>query len=155
MAKAEGTNEGALWGGRFSGGPAEALAKLSVSTHFDWRYADDDLAASIAHAHALQRASLLTDAETAKMVDALTALRVDVAAGKVLPSEGDEDVHGALERLLIERIGPDVGGKLRAGRSRNDQIATLPRMYLRRHARIIAAAVLDVVDALLEQADRH
>jgi len=155
MAKAEGTNEGSLWGGRFSGGPSEALAKLSVSTHFDWRYADDDLAASIAHAHALQQASLLTDAETTEMVDALMALRVDVAAGDVLPSEGDEDVHGALERLLIERIGPDVGGKLRAGRSRNDQIATLPRMYLRRHARIIAAAVLDVVDALLEQADRH
>jgi len=160
MAKAEGTNEGAtnegaLWGGRFSGGPSEALAKLSVSTHFDWRYADDDLAASIAHAHALRQAGLLTDGETAHMVKALAALRVDVAAGKVLPSEGDEDVHGALERLLIERIGPEVGGKLRAGRSRNDQIATLPRMYLRRHARTIAAQVLDVVDALLEQADRH
>ncbi len=155
MAKVEGTNEGALWGGRFSGGPSKALAKLSVSTHFDWRYADDDLAASIAHAHALQRASLLTDDETTQMVEALTALRVEVAAGDVVPSEADEDVHGALERLLIERIGPEVGGKLRAGRSRNDQIATLPRMYLRRHARTIAAQVLDVVDALLEQADRH
>src|SRR5680860_1450190 len=126
MTKAEGTNEGALWGGRFSGGPAEALAKLSVSTHFDWRYADDDLAASIAHAHALQRASLLTDAETAKMVEGLTALRVDVAAGNVLPSEADEDVHGALERLLIERIGPEGGGTLRAGGSRSAQLWTLP-----------------------------
>ncbi len=155
MAKAEGTNEGSLWGGRFTGGPSEALAKLSVSTHFDWRYADDDLLASIAHAHALQRADLLTDAETTEMVDALATLRADVAAGKVDPSESDEDVHGALERLLIERIGPDLGGKLRAGRSRNDQIATLQRMYLRRHARTIAARVLDVVDALLEQSDRH
>jgi argininosuccinate lyase len=155
MAKAEGTNEGALWGGRFSGGPSDALAKLSVSTHFDWRYADDDLAASIAHAHALQRAGLLSDAEMSQMVDALTKLRAEVASGKVKPSPADEDVHGALERLLIDRIGPDVGGKLRAGRSRNDQIATLPRMYLRRHARTIAASVLDVVDALLEQADRH
>ena len=155
MAKAEGTNEGALWGGRFSGGPSEALAKLSVSTHFDWRYADDDLAASIAHAHALQRADLLTDAETTEMVDALTVLRADFAGGEVAPVESDEDVHGALERLLIERVGKELGGKLRAGRSRNDQIATLPRMYLRRHARTIAAQVLDVVDALLEQSDRH
>ncbi|WP_291380044.1 argininosuccinate lyase [Demequina sp.] len=155
MAKAEGTNEGALWGGRFSGGPSEALAKLSVSTHFDWRYADDDLAASVAHAHALQRAGLLSDAETAQMVKELTALRTAVAAGKVEPSTADEDVHGALERLLIDRVGPDLGGKLRAGRSRNDQIATLPRMYLRRHARTIASQVLDVVEALLAQADRH
>lgn len=155
MAKADGTNEGALWGGRFSGGPSESLAKLSVSTHFDWRYADDDLAASIAHAHALERADLLTEAETAEMVVALMALRDEVAAGKVAPAQGDEDVHGALERILIDRIGPELGGKLRAGRSRNDQIATLPRMYLRRHARTIAAGLLDVVDALLEQADRH
>lgn len=150
-----GTNEGALWGARFSGGPAEALARLSVSTHFDWRYADDDLAASIAHAHALQRAGLLTDEETERMVAALGGMRSDVANGALQPAPADEDVHGALERVLIERVGPELGGKLRAGRSRNDQIATLPRMYLRRHARVIAALLLDTADALLEQADRH
>ena len=150
-----GTNEGALWGARFSGGPAEALARLSVSTHFDWRYADDDLAASIAHAHALEKAGLLTTNESAAMVEALGGMRADVAAGTLRPSPQDEDVHGALERILIERVGPELGGKLRAGRSRNDQIATLPRMYLRRHARVIAALLLDTADALLEQADRH
>lgn len=150
-----GTNEGALWGARFSGGPAEALARLSVSTHFDWRYADDDLAASIAHAHALEKAGLLTADESAAMVEALGGMRADVAAGTLRPSPQDEDVHGALERILIERVGPELGGKLRAGRSRNDQIATLPRMYLRRHARVIAALLLDTAEALLEQADRH
>ncbi|MFV0634415.1 argininosuccinate lyase [Demequina sp.] len=149
------TVEGALWGGRFAGGPADALAALSKSTQFDWRYADDDLRGSIAHAHALQRAGLLSDSETAAMVDALEVMRQDNAAGKLAPAESDEDVHGALERILIERIGPEVGGKLRAGRSRNDQIATLSRMYLRRHARVIASGALDVVDALLSQADRH
>ncbi len=152
---ASGTNKGALWGARFSGGPAEALARLSVSTHFDWRYADDDLAASIAHAHALQKAGLLTDDETSAMVGALGQLRADVQSGAVVPADSDEDVHGALERLLIERVGPELGGKLRAGRSRNDQIATLPRMYLRREARVISGLVLDVAEALLEQADRH
>jgi argininosuccinate lyase len=155
MANASGTNEGALWGARFEGGPAEALARLSVSTHFDWRYADDDLTASIAHAHALERAGLLTADEASQMVGALASLRDKVGTGAVVPSPSDEDVHGALERLLIESVGPELGGKLRAGRSRNDQIATLPRMYLRRHARVIASQVLDVVEALLEQADRH
>lgn len=150
-----GTNEGALWGGRFAGGPAEALARLSKSTHFDWRYADDDLAASIAHAHALQKAGLLDADETAAMVGALGQLRVEVASGAVVPAPSDEDVHGALERILIERVGPELGGKLRAGRSRNDQIATLPRMYLRREARVISGLLLDTAEALLEQADRH
>ena len=152
---AQATNEGALRGGRFEGGPAEALARLSMSTHFDWRYADDDLAASVAHAHALERAGLLTADETATMVGALGQLRADVASGVVVPQPSDEDVHGALERLLIERVGPELGGKIRAGRSRNDQIATLPRMYLRREARAIGALVLDVAEALLAQADRH
>ena len=150
-----GTNEGALWGARFAAGPAEALARLSVSTHFDWNYADDDLTASIAHAHALQRAGLLTDEETERMVAALGGMRRDVASGALRPGQADEDVHGALERVLIERVGPELGGKLRAGRSRNDQIATLPRMYLRRHARHITALLLDTADALLGQADRH
>ena len=89
------------------------------------------------------------------MVAALAALREKVASGVAVPAPSDEDVHGALERLLIEAVGPELGGKLRAGRSRNDQIATLPRMYLRRHARVIAGQVLDVVEALLAQADRH
>ncbi len=149
------TGEGALWGGRFDGGPADALAALSKSTHFDWRYADDDLRASIAHAHALHQAGLLSDDEVAAMVKGLEKLRAGVAAGTVISGAADEDVHGALERLLIVVVGAYLGGKLRGGRSRNDQIATLPRMYLRRHARVIAAQVLDVVEALLSQADRH
>ncbi|WP_084076078.1 argininosuccinate lyase [Demequina sp. NBRC 110052] len=155
MSKAEGTNEGALWGGRFEGGPDAALAALSKSTQFDWRYADDDLLGSIAHAHALHKAELLTDDEVETMVAGLQQLRQDVAEGSAVASESDEDVHGALERLLIERVGPELGGKIRAGRSRNDQIATLPRIYLRRHARYLASLLLDTVDALLAQADRH
>src|SRR6187399_2617136 len=134
-ATAEGaTVEGALWGGRFASGPDATLAKLSKSTHFDWRYADDDLAGSIAHAHALNHAGLLTDDEVAAMDDALATLRADVTSGAVVAAESDEDVHGALERILIERVGAELGGKLRAGRSRNDQIATLQRRYLLRHS---------------------
>jgi argininosuccinate lyase len=150
-----GTNEGALWGGRFAGGPADALAALSRSTHFDWRLAPYDIAGSRAHARVLRTAGLLTEDELAGMLDALDRLEADVRSGAYAPAPSDEDVHGSLEKGLIERAGPELGGKLRAGRSRNDQIATLGRMYLRDHAAIIARNVLDVVQALLDQAKAH
>jgi argininosuccinate lyase len=146
---------GGLWGGRFSGGPADALVALSRSTHFDWRLADVDLRGSIAHARALHRAGLLDDDALAAMVAALEGLRDDVASGAFGPTPDDEDVHTALERGLIERAGADLGGRLRAGRSRNDQIATLIRMYLREQARALSGCVLDVVDALVGQAAAH
>ena len=141
-----------LWGGRFAGGPADALVLLSKSTHFDWRLACHDIAGSIAHAHVLHVAGLLDDRELAEMVDALERLRSDVASGDFNPAPDDEDVHTALERGLIDRAGGKLGGKLRAGRSRNDQIATLVRMYLREQARGLGALVLDVVDAFIGQA---
>ena len=149
------TNEGALWGGRFAGGPADALAALSKSTHFDWRLARYDIAGSRAHARVLHTAGLLDDAELAGMIAALDTLEADVVSGAWVASDSDEDVHGSLERGLIERAGTALGGKLRAGRSRNDQIATLGRMFLRDHARIIARGVLATIDALIEQAEAH
>ena len=144
-----------LWGGRFAGGPSEALAALSLSTHFDWRLARHDLAGSVAHARVLHGAGLLSDAELDAMLVALEQLRVDVATGAFRPDPGDEDVHTALERGLLDRAGVDLGGKLRAGRSRNDQVATLVRMYLREEARLISGLLLDVVDALVDQAAAH
>jgi argininosuccinate lyase len=144
-----------LWGGRFTGGPAEALAALSRSTHFDWRLAPHDIAGSRAHARVLHRAGLLDDDGLATMLAGLDRLLADVRSGAFAAAEDDEDVHTALERGLIERAGPDVGGRLRAGRSRNDQIATLGRMYLREHARLVGGLLLDVVEALLAQARTH
>ncbi len=141
-----------LWGGRFSGGPSQALAALSVSTHFDFRLAHVDIAGSHAHADELHRVGLLTDQECADMHDALARLDADVASGAFVPAPDDEDVHTALERGLIERAGATLGGKLRAGRSRNDQIATLIRVYLREEARHLAGRVLDIAQALVGQA---
>ncbi|EFU61832.1 MAG: argininosuccinate lyase [Pauljensenia sp.] len=143
-----------LWGGRFTGGPSQALAALSVSTHFDFRLAHVDIAGSHAHADELHRVGLLSDAECADMHDALARLDADVASGSFLPEPLDEDVHTALERGLIERAGATLGGKLRAGRSRNDQIATLIRAYLRQEARRLAGRVLDIADALVSQSRR-
>ncbi len=150
--KDEATNSGALWGGRFADGPAEAMAALSRSTHFDWVLAPYDIEASRAHARVLNRAGLLTDSDLASMLEGLDRLDADVADGSFAPAESDEDVHGALERGLIDRVGPELGGRLRAGRSRNDQVATLFRMWLRGAFRRVASGVADVAQALVDQA---
>ncbi|MDL9938929.1 argininosuccinate lyase [Gordonia sp. ABSL1-1] len=152
---AHGTNEGSLWGGRFAGGPADAMAALSKSTHFDWVLAPFDIEASKAHARVLNRAGLLTDDDLAGMLAGLDRLAADVADGTFGPAESDEDVHGALERGLIERVGAELGGRLRAGRSRNDQVATLFRMWLRAAMRRVALGLIDVVEALTAQAAAH
>ncbi|MCW2737760.1 argininosuccinate lyase [Nocardioides sp.] len=149
------TNEGSLWGGRFASGPSPELQALSRSTHFDWQLTPYDLAGSRAHANALHRAGLLSDDDHVELVRGLTTLGERYSAGDLLPAESDEDVHGALERLLLDEVGPEVGGRLRAGRSRNDQVATLFRVYLRDHARTVAGLVLDLVDVLARQADDH
>ncbi len=149
------TPAGQLWGGRFAGGPAEAMFALSKSTQFDWRLARFDLAGSKAHAKALHAAGLLTEAELSAMLAGLNTLDAQVAAGELLPAATDEDVHGALERALIELVGPELGGRLRAGRSRNDQIATLIRSYLRAANQVLAADVADLIRALAGQAEAN
>lgn len=149
------TNEGALWGGRFSGGPSEAMFALSVSTQFDWVLAPYDVLASKAHAKVLHKAGLLSDADLDTMLSGLTELGERVASGEFVPAPTDEDVHGAMERGLIDIVGPKVGGRLRAGRSRNDQVATLFRMWVRDAIRDTALQVSELVDALADQAAAH
>jgi argininosuccinate lyase len=149
------TNEGALWGGRFADGPSAALAALSKSTHFDWVLAPYDVTASKAHARVLFNAGLLTEEQRDGLLAGLDSLGEDVADGSFGPIATDEDVHGALERGLIDRVGPDLGGRLRAGRSRNDQVATLFRMWLRDALRRVADGALEVVGALAVQAAAH
>ena len=143
-----------LWGGRFEGGPSDALARLSVSVHFDWRLAPYDLLASKAHARVLHRAHLLDDDELARMLGALDELSTEVVDGSFRPRVEDEDVHTALERGLLEKLG-SLGGKLRAGRSRNDQVATDLRLYLRDHAREVVRRLASLEEALIGQAEQH
>ena len=128
---------------------------LSVSTHFDWILAPYDVLASKAHAKVLNRAGLLTDSDLEAMLDGLEQLGRDVADGSFGPLPTDEDVHGAMERGLIDRVGPELGGRLRAGRSRNDQVAAMFRMWVRDAFRDVAADVTDLVEALSNQAAAH
>ena len=146
---------GALWGGRFAGGPSPELAKLSKSTQFDWPLAPYDIRGSRAHARALAAAGYLTGDELTAMVAGLDELADAVASGRFQPAETDEDVHSSLERGLIDIVGVELGGKLRAGRSRNDQVATLVRMLLRDKAVTISAHVIDLIDALASQAEAN
>jgi argininosuccinate lyase len=143
-----------LWGGRFSSGPSPELTALSLSVDFDWRLAPYDLAASRAHARVLHRAGLLDEHELASMLAGLDALSAAVQDGTFAPVASDEDVHTALERGLIETLGP-LGGKLRAGRSRNDQVATDLRLYLRDHARRVVEGIVALQSALLRRAKEH
>ena len=146
---------GALWGGRFSDGPSPELSRLSKSTHFDWQLAPYDIAGSRAHARALATAGYLDADELDGMVTALDGLLASVLDGSFTALDSDEDVHFALERGLIERSGPALGGKLRAGRSRNDQIATLVRLYLLDHGIAIGHLLLQLIDAIASQAETY
>lgn len=147
------TREGALWGGRFREGPAFELRRLSQSTHFDWRLAVYDIDGSLAHLAALEKAGLAGKEDAATLRAALKQIKADLYDDIVVPAESDEDVHGALERELIARVGPEIGGILRAGRSRNDQIATFIRMYLRDTATAIQRILLEIVRILIERSE--
>src|SRR5260370_30221587 len=134
MGEDEGTPPIRLWGGRFESGPAEALARLSVSVQFDWRLAAYDLLASRAHARVLHNAGLLDDAELGRLLAALDDLGESCRTGRFRPAATDEDVHTALERGLLERAGA-LGGMVSAGRSSNVQGATDLRLNQRYPAR--------------------
>ncbi|WP_296258100.1 MULTISPECIES: argininosuccinate lyase [unclassified Pseudomonas] len=143
-----------LWGARFKSGPAEAMANLSRSPKAYFRLTPYDVAGSKAHANELQRAGLLDAEETQRIVAALQSIDEDFAAGKVEPIAADEDVHTFIERLLTERLGT-LGGKLRAGRSRNDQSANDMRLFLRDQVRVLTLAIVELQKSLVGQAEQH
>jgi argininosuccinate lyase len=146
---------GSLWGGRFEGGTADSVAALSRSVHFDWRLAKYDIAGTLAHIKALHSAGYLNSSELKKLEKDLAELLKRVEQGSFAAKPTDEDVHSALERGLIEISGAELGGKVRAGRSRNDQIATLVRTYLLDHERQIRLLVLDLIDVITARAEEH
>ncbi|GME37336.1 argininosuccinate lyase [Pantoea agglomerans] len=149
-----GSTNAALWGARFKSAPDASLTTLSRSPEYYFSLAPYDLAGCRAHAHELERAGLLSADETVKMVAAIDQLDSDFREGRVAPSHADEDVHTFIERELLARLGA-LGGKLRAGRSRNDQTANDLRLYLRDNARKIVAQLLQLQQSLVSQAEQH
>lgn len=143
-----------LWGGRFKTGPSAALTALSRSDPSFFRLAPYDLSGSRAHAQELRRAKILNADELQLLLKEMDTLEAQFLSGEVGPTLDDEDVHTFLERELTQRLGA-TGGKLRAGRSRNDQAANDLRLFLRDKARTLTQAVIDLQNALIEQANAH
>jgi argininosuccinate lyase len=148
-------NKNSLWGSRFSAGPSPEMANLSKSTHFDWRLAKYDLLGSKAHAEALAAKGYLNEGELKELIKAIDQLESRVEAGSFKPKPTDEDVHSALERGLIQIAGQELGGKLRAGRSRNDQIATEIRLFMLDAAKDIQQLLVSYIEQLTIQAETH
>jgi argininosuccinate lyase len=144
----------ALWGGRFSQGPQDDVFALSRSVHFDWRLAPYDLRSSMAHVAILQKSGLITTSDAAAISEALKALVKEVSNGSFTPIPSDEDVHSALERGLTEKLGP-IGGALRAGRSRNDQVTTDLRLFAIDHMLEIATLITNLQSAILEKSAEY
>jgi argininosuccinate lyase len=148
------TGAGRLWGGRFSAGPDEAAWALGVSTSFDRHLWRQDLAGSAAHVHELHRIGVLDADERDAMlaaIDRCGQLFADEAF-EFLPT--DEDVHGAIERWLVDELGP-LGGKLRAGRSRNDQIASDLKLWCRDACDDLIVLIGRLQQAFVDQAATH
>jgi argininosuccinate lyase len=143
-----------LWSGRFSVPPAPEAHALGRSLGFDARLAQQDVEAGVAHVRALQDAGLLTAADARALEEALADVGAAVAEGRLEVDEADEDVHSAVERAVIDRLG-DVGERLHAGRSRNDLVVTDLRLWVLAAGRRIDAAVVQLAAALIDRAREH
>ena len=144
----------ALWGGRFSQSNADSTFALSRSIGFDWRLAPYDIRSSIAHLRILHTSGLISAQSAEAIKGALDELAIAVASGAFAPLPDDEDVHSALERGLTEKLGV-VGGFLRAGRSRNDQVTTDLRLFAIDHLLEIATLLTSLQVAILDKAQEY
>ena len=143
-----------MWGGRFSEATDSFVAEFTASVGFDQRFANQDIAGSIAHATMLAKAGIITEADKDQIVDGLTQIKQEIADGKFVWSVALEDVHMNVESRLTAIIG-DVGKKLHTGRSRNDQVATDIRLYLRDQTDIILGLLKRLQTGLLDLASQH
>ena len=141
-----------LWDGRFSSGPAEDMVRFSESLSVDLDMWREDIAGSRAHARMLAHVGLLTAAESLVLLDGLDRVAGELERGEYQPGPELEDVHMAVETRLIELVGP-VGERLHTARSRNDQVATDVRLWLKTRLSRLRDALVDLVAALIERVD--
>lgn len=148
------SESGKLWGGRFSAATDELVEEFTASVEFDKRLSACDIRGSIAHVTMLARVGVLTEAESEQIIKGLRTIETDIARGEFAWSNSLEDVHMNIEARLVEHIG-DVGKKLHTGRSRNDQIATDVRLYLRDEIDALSADLDRLMQALADVAERE
>lgn len=149
------TKSGQLWGGRFTEKPDETFAEFNDSFRFDRRLFAADVRASISHANGLEKAGVITAEEHKALVDGLShVIEQEALNDAYFEDSSAEDVHSFIEGKLIDLIG-DTGRKLHTGRSRNDQVATAFRLWLRYEIDAISAFVKDLQSALIGLAERH
>lgn len=151
---ANGLTTGPLWAGRFSEGPSEQAIAFTRSIEFDVRLAPYDLRATAAHVEALVEAGILDGAEAAKVAGQLRQIEHEIEAGTFQWPDGDEDVHSAIERALIERLGP-TGAKVHVGRSRNDLVVTDLRLWTMNAAATLAGKATTLAAALTDRAEAN
>ncbi|MDR1048402.1 MAG: argininosuccinate lyase, partial [Synergistaceae bacterium] len=143
-----------MWKGRFREETAQVALKFTQSLDLDWRLYEHDIRGSIAHARMLGAAGLLADEEALRIEEGLKTVLDEIQSGKMEPSAALEDVHMNIESRLTELLGP-TGAKLHTGRSRNDQVATTMRLYLRDRLLDLRGALLSLLEALLDRAEKH
>ncbi|MEO8648346.1 MAG: argininosuccinate lyase [Acidobacteriota bacterium] len=143
-----------LWGGRFTEKPDATFAEFNNSFKFDRRLFEADVTASIGHANGLRRAGVLSDADADSIVEALSELLTASTATPDFFTSDAEDVHSFIEARLIDAIG-ETGKKLHTGRSRNDQVATAFRLWMREAADDLSEQVRQAQSALIRAAERH
>lgn len=144
-----------LWGGRFTGENDPLMEAFNASISFDQRLWAADIAGSQAYARALGDAGLLTPEEVIEIVAGLDAVAAEWRSGNFAIEAGDEDIHTANERRLTELIGADVAGKLHTGRSRNDQIATDIRLWLREEIRSLQVYLAQLITVTVDRAEQE
>lgn len=142
------------WAGRFSADTAKFVEEFTESVSFDRRLYRHDIEGSAAHARMLARIGILSEAECAQIIDGLKAIQTDIESGKFQWRQDLEDVHMNIEAALVARVG-EAGKKLHTGRSRNDQIATDLRLYLRESVDEIRRSVRDLISELVDLAERE
>ncbi|UNU74215.1 argininosuccinate lyase [Moraxella nasovis] len=143
-----------IWGGRFSEATDHFVAQFTASVNFDKRMASQDIAGSIAHATMLGQCGIITKDESRQIIDGLTQIKGEIERGEFVWQVALEDVHMNIESRLTALIG-DVGKKLHTGRSRNDQVATDIRLYLRDETKKIVSLIAKLQSGLLDLASRH
>jgi argininosuccinate lyase len=142
------------WAGRFKGSTSKSVERFTESISFDHRLWKYDIEGSIAHAKMLGRQAIISQEDSAKIVEGLRVLAQEIESGKFRFREDLEDIHMNIESALIRKIG-EAGGKLHTGRSRNDQIALDLRLYLREETKKILTLVKDFQQTLLKIAAKH